>query len=316
MTSPGRGAGRIPDRVLAVPPIPRREPDTHKGTYGRVLIVAGSREMPGAAVLAVRAALRSGAGLVTAAVPRSIGGIVGTAAPEATQVLLPADLAPADLAAGNLAAADLLSRLEGGADSVGLGPGLGASEAAEGLVRLVLERARCPVVIDADAINAIARLGNARQPVGSRPEIAPARPELCVWTPHPGELQRLAGERPRGEAERVAAAARLAEQVGGVVVLKGHGTVVCDRTRSFVNATGNPGMATGGSGDVLTGMLASFLAQGFAPFDAAVLAVHLHGVAGDIALATLGEAGLIAGDIADRIPAAILSHQGNPPRGA
>jgi len=284
------------ERVHDVPAIPLRDPDSHKGTYGRVLIVAGSPRMPGAAVLAARAALRSGAGLVTAAIPRSIGGIIGAAVPEATQLLLP-DAAGAEPEGG--AEATLAPRLEHGTDAVGLGPGLGTEEGSMRIVRSVLGGARSPLVIDADALNAIAL----------RQQMRPARPERCVWTPHPGEFERLLGERPREAEERVASSARFVERYGGTVVLKGHRTVVCDGARYYVNVTGNAGMATGGSGDVLTGMLACFLAQGFVPFDAARLAVHLHGLAGDMAREALGEAGMIAGDILERIPAAIRSHQ-------
>jgi len=148
-----------------------------------------------------------------------------------------------------------------------------------------------PLVIDADALNFIA----------AHPEIRPA-PERCVWTPHPGELQRLTGERPSGEEARIAAAARCAERLGGAVVLKGHRTVRPRRLALLRQSSGNPGMATGGSGDVLTGVIAALLGQRLAPFDAAVLGVSLHGTAGDLAAASLGEPSLVAGDIVDHLP--------------
>jgi NAD(P)H-hydrate epimerase len=184
-------------------------------------------------------------------------------------------------------------------DAVAMGPGLGTSEGSRELVEAVLFLYEGPIVTDADALNIVALY----------PETAGTPSPRRVWTPHPGEFQRLTGEKPVGDADRIAACGRFVRRFGGVVVLKGHRTVVVEDDRAYVNETGNPGMATGGAGDVLTGMIASLLGQGFAPFDAARLGVHLHGSAGDLAVARVGEVSLIASDIVDHIPAAILKHQ-------
>lgn len=302
-----------PTQVFEVPALAPRPRDSHKGTYGRVLIVAGSRMMPGAAILAARAALRSGAGLVTAAIPEAISCALAAAVPEATQLFLPD---PAGEGGSSALRETLAARLESGADSAAIGPGLGLDARAHALVECTFRSGRCPIVVDADALNLVAK----------DPGLRPAYPDRCVWTPHPGELQRLSGEKPSGEAERVAASARFVERFGGVVVLKGHGTVVHDGSRYYVNPSGNPGMATGGSGDVLTGVIAALLGQGLAPFEAAVLGVSLHGTAGDLAAAVLGEPSLVAGDIVEYLPEAFRRHSrcsepgarepGGSPRGA
>ncbi len=276
---------------MDLPHISPREASTHKGTYGRVLIVAGSPGMPGAAILAARAAMRTGSGLVTLAIPGAVSSAAGAAVPEATQVLLPDHRADA-----------VGPKMTGKFDSVAMGPGLGTSDGSRDLVKAALSLYEGPIVIDADALNVVALY----------PETAGAPSPRRVWTPHPGEFQRLTGEKPVGDANRIAACGRFVQRFGGVVVLKGHRTVVVEGDRAYLNETGNPGMATGGSGDVLTGMIASLLGQGFAPFDAARLGVHLHGSAGDIAAASLGEVSLIASDIVDHIPAAILKHQQRP----
>jgi NAD(P)H-hydrate epimerase len=283
------------EKVADLPRIPPRAPDTHKGTYGRVLIVAGSSGMPGAASLAALAALRTGSGLVTVALPASISLAVAAAVPEATQLLLPDET---DLEGKDRLLAALGSGFERRLDAVAIGPGLGTGGRARVLVEEVLRRSGCPVVIDADALNILA----------ASPEIAGAPRADRILTPHPGELERLTGEKPRGDAERLGAAARLAARFGAVAVLKGHRTIIVEGDRHAVNETGNPGMATGGSGDVLTGIIASLLGQGFGPFDAARLGVHLHGSAGDVAAGDVGEASLIARDIIDSLPEAIRKH--------
>lgn len=283
------------ERIDAIPPLPPRPRDAHKGTFGHVLIAAGSPGMAGAAVLASRAALRSGSGLVTAATPASLSPIVATAVSEATGILLPEGPAGSDPAALRAALRPLG---EGRFQAVGIGPGLGTDLRARAVLEAVFELARCPIVLDADALNLIA----AGVQVPSRDA------SQRVWTPHPGEIERLIGEKPRTDEERLAAASRMAEKLGGVVVLKGHRTIVLEKGRYRVNATGNPGMATGGSGDVLTGIITSLLGQGLSPFDAASLGVHLHGRAGDFAAETFGEASLIAGDIAAALPAAFKEH--------
>ncbi len=285
------------EKVDVLPRIPPRMPDSHKGTYGRVLVLAGSAGMPGAASLAALAALRTGSGLVTVALPASISLAVAATVPEATQILLPNE-ADLSLQEKDRLVAALGADFERRYDAAAIGPGLGTSARARALVEAVLRRFAGPVVADADALNILA----------ASPDLAgPARADR-IFTPHPGELERLTGEKPKGDAERLAAAARLAARFGCVAVLKGHRTVIVEGDRYAVNETGNPGMATGGSGDVLTGVIASLLGQGFAAFDAARLGAHLHGSAGDLAAAALGEASVIAGDIIDSLPEAIRKH--------
>lgn len=284
------------ERPEALPALPPRRPESHKGNYGRILIVAGSETMPGAAILACRAALRSGAGLVTAAIPRTLGAALGAACPEATQAFFDDD--PSTWPRGRFEA-------RGGAlyDAAVLGPGLGLGPRAEMLMASFLEAFPGPHVVDADAINILAR---ADAPL-------PAPSPLRIWTPHPGEFQRLTGEMPRGDGERADAAARFVAARGGVLVLKGHRTVVATAGRHAFNTTGNAGMATAGSGDVLCGVIAALLGQGLGPFEAALLGVHLHGAAGDIAAREVGQVSLIASDIIERLPRAILHHaQGGP----
>ena len=282
-------------RVDELPTLRPRPKDAHKGTFGHVLIVAGSPGMAGAAVLSCRGALRSGSGLVTAATPASLSPVVAGAVSEATGILLPEGPVGSDPAALRTA---LRSLGEGRFQAAGIGPGLGTDARARAVLEVVLELARCPLVLDADALNLVA--AGVSLPGGASPS--------RVWTPHPGELARLTGEKPRTEEERIAAASRAAEKLGGVVVLKGHRTIILEKGRHRVNATGNPGMATGGAGDVLTGVITSLLGQGLSAFDAASLGVHLHGRAGDIAVETFGEASLIAGDIAAALPAAFKEH--------
>jgi len=259
-------------RVRAVPELPARPRDGHKGTFGTVLLVAGSVAMPGAMILAANGALRGGAGLVRMALPASLRVPLACAVPCATTVLR----TPAALRAAIAVAS-----------AVVVGPGLGASAATRRLVTAVLRASRVPVVLDADALNVLAPL---RAPFASRGRV--------VLTPHPGEAARLLGMTTADvQRDRSGALRALCRRGGTVVVLKGARTLVGDGRRWFENRTGNPGMATGGSGDVLAGLLGALLAQGMAPFAAAVLAVHVHGAAGDRVAARLGEAGLIASDL-------------------
>ena len=279
-------------RVTDVPRLPPRPRDAHKGQFGYVLAVGGSRGMAGAMVLAARSAIRSGAGKVTAAVPEGLYPIVASHLVVCTTEPLPEG--PGGVLAPE--SADRVVDLSADFHVVALGPGLGR---AAGLVRLtadLLERVTLPMVVDADGLNCLAETV----------EVLHERPAPTVLTPHPKEMARLTG---RGtgkvQAEREATAAEFARRWGVVVVLKGAGTVVTDGHRIYVNTTGNPGMATGGSGDVLTGAIAGLVAQGLEPFDAAVLGVYIHGLAGDLAREELGEAGMIATDILERLPAAL-----------
>ena len=275
-------------RITDIPQPPSRPRDAHKGTAGLVLVVAGSRGMAGAAALVGNGALRAGAGLVRIATPDAALDTVAALAPCCTTAPLPDD--GACLCAE---AAETVLALAEGQDAVALGPGLGRTPAVGSVVRAVLEGVEIPIVLDADGLNAIA--------ADAAEVIARARNGL-ILTPHPGEAARLLGTSAQDvQADREAAAERLA-RLGAVAVLKGAGTVVCDGERLYVNETGNPGMATAGAGDVLTGMMAAFLAAGMPLFEAAVLAVWAHGRAGDLAAERLGLLGLTAMDLLGCVP--------------
>jgi ADP-dependent NAD(P)H-hydrate dehydratase len=270
-----------------LPQLPPRAEDAHKGDFGLALIVGGSRGMAGAVGLAGMAALRGGAGLVRLAVPDVVLDTVAAFEPSYMTVGLPAD------AHGRISATafDKILELADAATVVACGPGLGRSWELDELVgRLYQELAR-PMVVDADALNAL-----SEEPDGL---IRPGGPRIL--TPHPGEFARLLGKR-QAAGERESAAVELAARCGVVVVLKGHGTRITDGKRCVKNTTGNPGMATGGAGDVLTGLIAALACQGLEPFDAARLGVHLHGLAGDLAAAALGQVSMIASDLVRFLP--------------
>ncbi|MBN1394836.1 MAG: NAD(P)H-hydrate dehydratase [Pirellulales bacterium] len=265
-----------------LPRLPARRPEAHKGDFGTALIVGGSRGMAGAAGLAGMAALRGGAGLVRVAVPDPCLETVAGFEPSYMTVPLSAD------EAGRIApeAFERLAELIESATAVACGPGMGRSPGLDRLVARLYRETHKPAVFDADALNALATDPAAlSHPGGPR-----------ILTPHPGEFARLIGEKLEGDA-RNDAAVELAARCGIVVVLKGHRTLATDGRRRAINATGNPGMATGGSGDVLTGLAAALLCQGLEPFDAARLGVHLHGLAGDLAAEQIGETSLTAGDL-------------------
>lgn len=282
-----------PVLVTTLPELPPRAPNSHKGTYGRVLIVAGSRGMSGAAALAGMGALRGGAGLVQVAVPREVLPIVAGHSPCYLTAALLHD-ADGQLAAD--AAAEILD-LAKQADVLGIGPGLGQSDAVQHIVRTVLARCSVPVVLDADGLNVLAKfLIDAALPKRQGP---------LVLTPHPGEFARLTRSSTKDvHDEREAMAVNFAAKENVVLVLKGHTTLVTDGKSLYRNTTGNPGMATGGTGDVLTGLIAALLAQHLEPFKAAQLAVYLHGLAGDYAAQELGQPSLIATDLLRFLPKA------------
>ena len=248
-----------------------RSRETNKGNFGRVLVVAGSEGMAGAAILCAKGALRAGAGLVTVSVPNDLFPIVQTAVPEAicvTRALNP----------------ELLTKY----DAIAIGPGLGVSKETWNVVTYILENYGGKLVIDADALNVLAGTNITFDPD-------------TIITPHPGEAARLLGtDASIIQSRREASAAILSEKFGCVVVLKGSGTIVAATSPSlklYVNTNGNPGMATGGSGDVLAGVLAAFLGQGMDAQTAAWAGVYIHGFAGDLMVKEYGEAGLIAGDL-------------------
>jgi ADP-dependent NAD(P)H-hydrate dehydratase len=281
--------------------LPPRQADSHKGDYGRVLIVAGSRGMAGAAALTGMATLRSGAGLVTIATPASVQPTVAAFSPcYMTVPLVEDDDGIADFA--NVM--DLATAREA-YDVWALGPGLGRSAGVTELVAQLYRDIPRPMVVDADGLSALA----SAQQRNPRALDQPAGPR--VLTPHPGEFARLTGRAANSfKVERAEGAAALCQRDSSgrtVVVLKGHETVIGDADRYAVNGTGNPGMATGGTGDCLTGLIAALLAQKLAPWDAARLGVHVHGLAGDLAAAELGQVSLVASDIIDYLPAAFLS---------
>jgi ADP-dependent NAD(P)H-hydrate dehydratase len=275
-------------------PLPRlasRRADSHKGDYGRALLVGGSRGMAGAIALAGRATLRSGAGLVTLAVPQSIQDVVASYEPS----LMTRGLPDANGQLTKMATVDLIE-LEREATVMAVGPGIGRSDFVMDVIEDICVAHAPPMVLDADALFALAQ----------RIELLSESGGPRVLTPHPGEFERLTGRQP-SQADRNEAAAALAQRDGNkqtVVVLKGHNTVVTDGARVSVNPTGNPGMATGGSGDVLTGVITGLLCQGLAPFEAARLGVYVHGLAGDLAAAELGQVALIASDLVDYLPKA------------
>jgi NAD(P)H-hydrate epimerase len=265
--------------------LPARAAESHKGDYGRVLIVAGSFGKTGAAHLAALGALRSGAGLVTVATPRSCVPIVASMGAE--YMTVPLEETPA----GTIDYAALDRVLELGADVIAVGPGLGQDPSTAAFVQGLLERTGVPMVIDADGINAFA----------GDPERLAGRDGLdVVITPHPGEMARLTGLTTDAlQHDRLQHAREFASGHRLHVVLKGHRTIVAGPDgRSFVNLTGNPGMATGGTGDVLTGMIAAWFAQLLDVEAACKLSVYLHGAAGDLAEADEGQIALVATDIA------------------
>jgi NAD(P)H-hydrate epimerase len=271
---------------ISIPALPARPEESHKGTFGSVLVIAGSRGMSGAACLAGLGALRGGAGLVFVAVPAGIQAIVAATEPSYLTIALPED---SDGRISRTAAAELFSRAKL-ATAVAIGPGWGKSPDLTELAHALYTRVERPLVVDADALNAL-----AASPAGvpTPPQGAPR-----ILTPHPGEFARLlTTETKTVQKDRETVAVDFARQRGAIVILKGHGTVITDGEKVAINTTGNSGMATGGTGDVLTGLVAALLAQNMAPFAAAHLAAYLHGLAGDLAATELGKPGLIASDL-------------------
>ena len=264
--------------------LPDRNPWGHKGNFGKLLLLCGSRGYTGAAFFAAMGALRSGAGLVFLGVPESIYGI------EAVKLNEPV-IFPLPDAGGRLGAdavPEILTRLPQ-MDAVLVGPGLGQSEGTLAVVRAVLEKAECPVVVDADGINVLS----------AHRDLLRGRKSPTILTPHDGEFARLGGV--IGE-DRMAAAAALAEELGCVVLLKGHETCITDGTDGYINPTGNPGMAVGGSGDVLAGVITALLGAGLPPLEAAACGAWLHGAAGDRCAAELGQYGMLPTDMLSALP--------------
>jgi len=277
---------------VQVPRLKPRPIDGHKGTFGKVCIVAGSVGMSGAAALAGRAALRAGAGLVRVAAAKSVLPVVASIEPCYTTIPLAED------SAGRISGKALGTILDaiGDNDAIAFGPGTGQSPGLRSIVAALLEQKDYPMVIDGDGLNNLAAINDWP---------AKLRAALVV-TPHPGEMKRLWSGIFREEmpTDRSEQARMFARHAGAVVVLKGAGTVVAEGDKVYVNKTGNPGMATAGSGDVLTGVITALIGQTLSTFEAAVLGVYVHGLAGDIAADGLGQVSLMASDIIETLPEA------------
>jgi len=278
--------------VREIPKLACRPAEGHKGTFGRVLVVAGSVGMSGAAALVGRAALRAGAGLVRVATARSTLPVVACIEPSYTTLPLAED------AAGRISAKASNAILNAAQDNdvLAIGPGLGQSTDLRSVVEALLLQQDLRLLIDGDGLNNLSRLTGW--------------PDKCkadvILTPHPGEMKRLwSGLFGEGmPTDRLETASRLARSTGATVALKGAGTTVADGQRIYTNTTGNPGMATAGSGDVLTGVIAALMGQGLSNFDATVLGVYVHGAAGDVAADRLGQISVMATDMIDALPAA------------
>ena len=254
-----------------------RDPRAHKGCFGHALLYAGSYGMAGAAILSAKACLRSGVGLLTVCTPPVNNDIIQISVPEAMVTLTDDMYATSDL-----------SRYA----AIGAGPGLGKGESQTALLDKLLKSAKSPSVLDADALNIISQNRYLLDYV----------PSGSVITPHPGELARLTAKTD-DPAEMLGNAIRLARDTGITVVVKGAPTVtVSPDGKAFINTTGNPGMATGGSGDVLTGIVLALLAQGYSALDAALMAVYIHGLAGDYAARSLSETAMTSADIITFLP--------------
>lgn len=268
-----------------------REVDSYKGDFGHVGVFAGSPKMPGAAILAARGALKMGAGRLTAALPGTIRSSFTAQLPEAML------LAPTDNEIGGVALDNLDEIASFPVDSWLLGPGMGRDDLTLEVIREFIPKINVPTVLDADALFAVC---------GYLRLLKKANAPLII-TPHPGEMAKLLGVSITDvQSNRVSVAEGFAKQTDVIVVLKGAGTIVATpEGRMFINDTGNPGMATAGSGDVLSGMIAALLAQGMVPAVAAACAVWIHGKAGDLAVSNGSVSGLLAGDIADMVPAAL-----------
>jgi len=264
--------------------LPDRDINAHKGDFGKILLLCGSRAYTGAAALATMGALRSGAGLVYLGVPESIYAIEATKLTEPIVFPLPDESGMLSSVAEKTII-DCLPKM----DAVLVGPGLGQSDGCRAVVRTVLQNFNGPVVLDADGINLLA----------AHKDMLRGRTGPVIVTPHAGEFQRLGGKITGGREE---AALALSRELGVVVLLKGHRSVITDGEVCYINPTGNPGMAVGGCGDVLAGMIAALLGQGLKPIDAAACGAWLHGAAGDICAEEMGQYGMLPSDILNVLP--------------
>ena len=281
--------------------LPSRPTHSHKGTYGRVFVAAASTGMTGAAALTSAGALRVGAGLVTLGAPKSLNAILEVKLTEVMTLPLP------ETTEGALALeakSHIIEAVERTKSVLAIGPGLSQQPETVALVHSLIRESDAPTVIDADGINALSK----------STEILSSLSPQTVLTPHPGEMARLIGGTVEAlERDRIGIAQRFAETHNVTLVLKGAPTVVaCGNGEVWINSTGNAGMSTGGMGDVLTGLIAGLIAQKVPAFDAAVLGVYLHGLAGDIVAESIGMHGLMAGDVLDNVPKALQVCSGHP----
>ena len=263
--------------------LPTRKRDTHKGDYGKILLLCGSRGFTGAAALAAMGALRTGAGLVYLAVPESIYAIEAVKLTEPVVMPLPDEN-------GMLCAASIpqIAALLPKMDAVLFGSGSGLGEGTEAVLEFLLKNAECPLILDADGITLAAK----------HKDILRDRSYTTILTPHDGEFARISPP----DLPRVEQTAAMARELGVILLRKGHRTLITDGQICWENHTGNPGMATGGSGDVLSGIILSLLGQGVPPLEAAAAGAWLHGAAGDRAAEKWGEYGMLPGDLVEELP--------------
>lgn len=272
------------NQVAVLSLLPDRDPWGHKGTFGKILLLCGSRGFTGAAYLAAMGALRTGAGLVFLGVPESIYAIEAVKLNEPVVFPLP----DKDGKLSEEAIPEIMARLPQ-MDAVLIGCGLGQSEGTLAVVKAVLENAACPVIVDADGINVLS----------AHRDILRGRQYPTILTPHDGEFARIGGCL---TADRMESAAALARDLDCIVLLKGHRTCISDGRTGYRNTTGNPGMAVGGSGDVLAGMIVSLLGQGIAPLEAAACGAWLHGAAGDLCAKEQGQYAMLPTDMLNALP--------------
>lgn len=281
-------------KITDLPKLPERRSDSHKTMFGKILVIAGSVGMAGAASLVGKSALRSGAGAVTIATPSSCLPVVAAFDPCCMTVAL------SETKSGKicLSAVDQILRCAFGYDVIAFGPGIGTSTGLQTIVDTLISQKDLRIVIDADGLNNLSR--NTGWVERKRASV--------VLTPHPGEMKRLWSSLMRQDLpkDRTEQAVALSQRTDCVVALKGAGTVVTDSEKVYLNTTGNPGMSTAGSGDVLTGVIAALMGQELCDFDAAVLGVYLHGLAGDLATEPKGRISLIATDIVEALPNAFI----------
>ncbi|MDD5064847.1 MAG: NAD(P)H-hydrate dehydratase [Phycisphaerae bacterium] len=280
--------------IKNIPKLKPRRPDAHKGDFGKVCIIGGCIGMSGAPALAGRAALRAGAGLVRVAVPESILPIVASIEPSYTTIPLAEDSSGRISAKATNTILDAVSEN----DCLAFGPGIGTSGGIQSILETLLEQKQLRLLIDADGLNNLS--GIKDWPDKLKADL--------ILTPHPGEMKRLWSGlfRETLPSDRQDQASKFAKHTKTIVVLKGAGTVVTDGKKVYINKTGNPGMATAGAGDCLTGVITALVGQSLGNFDAAVLGVYIHGLAGDIAAEKYGQISLIATDIIDSLPKAFL----------